>query len=395
METTDFLVIGGGMMGAACARWLAEGGHRAVLVAPPEPDDPARHSGPFASHWDAGRITRRVAATRDWATLSARSIGRYADLEARSGIRFLHPSGALMSGPRTGPLAAWTEGFERIAAATPGAEILSGAQATARLPLHLPPDAAASYERGAGWIEPRGIRMAQTRLAVAAGAHVETAPVVALDGTTATLADGARIAAGEVVVATGPHAGTDRLLPRRPAMTVWGRTIALARVSESEAARLADLPSTIWVPEGWDHDLYLVPPARYPDGHLWLKLGGQVDSPTIHDDAAMRAWWRGGGEARVAARLMAELRALIPGLQVEAEARAPCAVVWTATGMPYAERIGPGLTLLAGGNGAAAKCGDELGRLGAIVAQGGALAGEGYEADFAARWEDWPAPVPA
>ena len=383
--TTDFAVIGGGMMGAACARWLAEAGHSVALVAPEEPADPARHDGPFASHWDAGRITRRVAADPDWALLSARSIDRYADLEARSGLRFFHPSGAVMQGPEDGPLAAWTRGFLDVAAGVADArEIADGAA------LHLAlPGGRATFEPGGGWLEPRRMRAAQTRLAEAAGAVRHRSPAVALEGRAVALRDGTRIEAGHVVVATGPHAGTDRLLDRRPRMTVWGRTIALARVSEREAARLADLPSAIWVPEGWDHDLYMVPAARYPDGGLWLKLGGQVDSPTIGSDAEMRAWFRGGGEAHVGARLLRELHALIPSLAVEETRIAPCAVVWTATGMPYMDRVRDGVTILAGGNGAAAKCGDELGRLGMLVATGAGLAGAGYASDFRAAWEDW------
>ncbi|MEM7641224.1 MAG: FAD-dependent oxidoreductase [Pseudomonadota bacterium] len=102
MDRFDFIVIGGGMMGAPCARYLAEGGHRVALVAPPEAVDPARHAGPFASHWDAARITRRVAADGDWSLASRRSIARYGEIEARSGRRIFHEVGALMAVPRPG-----------------------------------------------------------------------------------------------------------------------------------------------------------------------------------------------------------------------------------------------------------------------------------------------------
>ena len=71
---------------------------------------------------------------------------------------------------------------------------------------------------------------------------------------------------------------------------------------------------------------------------------------------------------------------------VQAQSCRPCAVTWTKTGMPYIDAAGPGVTVLTGGNGAAAKCGDELGRLGAIVATGGTLDGEGYAEGFGAVW---------
>jgi sarcosine oxidase len=231
------------------------------------------------------------------------------------------------------------------------------------------------------------MREAQQALAVAAGARLVPQAAVARDGTTITLADGARLAAEHVVLATGPHAASDGLLARRPAMTVWARTVAFARLSEAEGARLTALPSLIWVPEGWDHDLYMLPPVRYPDGRLYLKIGGQLDGPRIRSGAEMDAWFRGPGDAEVGGRLMAEMRRVLPMLEVEAETTGPCAVVWTKTGKPYVAPAGPGVTVLCGGNGAAAKCGDELGRLGAVVARGESLAAEGYAATFEAAWD--------
>ena len=203
-----------------------------------------------------------------------------------------------------------------------------------------------------------------------------------------TLADGARIEAAQVVVATGPHAASDGLLPRRPKLRVWARTVAFARLSEAEGARLAAMPSLIWVPRGWDHDLYLLPPVRYPDGHLYLKVGGQSEGPRIGSDTEMRDWYRGTGDAEVGDRLLTEMRAVLPGIAVEATRTEPCAVVWTETGHPYIDRADDIVTALIGGNGAAAKSGDEIGRLGALVASGGSLANEGYATDFHAVWDD-------
>ena len=388
MQAFDIIVIGGGMMGAPCARYLAEAGHSVALVAAPEPSRPADWSGPFGSHFDAARITRHVASDPDWTLASARSIARYGDLETRSGHRIFHEVGAVMAGPRTGPLAEWTEGFLSVTAGlSPAAEILDAAEMRARLGLAIPPGDVASLEaRGGGWMDPRAMRDAQQMLAVAAGAvHVEQA-ATARERSSVILADGTRISGGHVVVATGPHAASDALLPAEPAMKVWARTIAFARLSEAEGARLAMMPSVIWVPEGWDHDLYMLPPVRYPDGRLYLKIGGQLDSPRIRSAADMRDWFRGPGDPSVGMRLMAEMRRILPGLEVEAESTGPCAVVWSETGYPYIDRAGNGVTVLCGGNGASAKCGDELGRLGARIATGDSLGSEGYRTDFKAVW---------
>lgn len=385
----DFIVIGGGMMGGPCARYLAEAGHSVALIAADEPRDRTASQGPFASHFDAARITRRVAADPDWSLASRRAIARYRDLEARSDEAIFHETGAVMAGPETGPMAGFTAGFLAVARGLDDPPpVLDAAAARARTGLALPEGGRATHEatRG-GWMDPRAMRAAQWRLAEAAGARRYAAPATARDGTDVILADGTRLSGGHVVVATGPHAASDGLLPARPKLTVWARTIAFARLSAAEGARLAGMPSVIWVPEGWDHDLYMLPPVRYPDGRLYLKIGGQVDSPRIRSSEEMTAWFHGDGDAEVGARLMAEMRRVLPGLAVEGETTGPCAVVWSGTGFPYIDAAGPGVTVLCGGNGAAAKCGDELGRLGALVATGAGLAGEGYAQDFRAVWE--------
>ena len=98
VERVDFLVVGRGLMGSACARWLAEAGHGVLLVGPDEPEDRRGCEGPFASHHDAARITRQVAHDQVWSALSSASIARYRDLEARTGVAFFHEVGAMMAG---------------------------------------------------------------------------------------------------------------------------------------------------------------------------------------------------------------------------------------------------------------------------------------------------------
>ncbi|MEM8823036.1 MAG: FAD-dependent oxidoreductase [Pseudomonadota bacterium] len=388
MRTFDFIVIGGGMMGAPCARYLAEAGHSVALVAAPEAADPAHHDGPFASHWDAARITRRVAHDPDWSLASRRSIARYREIEARSGQTVFHEVGALMAGPATGDLAGFTEGFLAVAGGLEDApEVMDADAVLARLGIAVPGGSRASYEAtGGGWMDPRAMRAAQTALAEAAGATVFGQAAVGRDGQDVTLADGTGLSGGHLIVATGPHAVSDGLLPQRPKLKVWGRTIAFARLSEAEGARLKDMPSMIWVPEGWAYELYMLPPVRYPDGRLYLKIGGEVASPTVETAEDMQAWFASGGDREVGERLLAEMRQVLPGLTVEAEHVGPCAVVWSETGYPYIDAAGPGITALCGGNGAAAKCGDELGRLGALVATSAGLAEEGYQQDFRAVW---------
>ena len=379
----DFAVVGRGMMGTACARWLAEGGASVALIGPDEPADPRRHKAPFGSFHDAGRISRRIASSPDWALLAARSVDRYAALET-GGIPFFTPCGAMMAGPVAGPMAGFMAGVQATAHDIPHVRHDSNSAAHAFPGLNLPKGSLAVWEAGGGYIDPRAYRAALERVAVARGAQVITHHATGLSGPKITLTDGSHVSAGHVVVATGGYARTDGLLPARPAMRVYARTVTLARISAVEAARLSSMPSLIYYPDGLAYDLYVLPPIRYPDGHFTVKIGGQDDSPLLETDAGMTAWFQSDGDAAAGAYLLDHLRALMPGLAIDATRTAPCAVSFTATDMPYIERLDDNLTLLTGGNGAAAKCADELGRLGALAATGTGLSGEGYHADFRA-----------
>jgi len=58
-------VVGLGLVGSAALRYLSAAGHRCVGIGPPEPVDWSRHDGVFASHYDSGRITRRLDKRRE------------------------------------------------------------------------------------------------------------------------------------------------------------------------------------------------------------------------------------------------------------------------------------------------------------------------------------------
>jgi sarcosine oxidase len=95
----DVAVVGKGLMGAAAARHLARPGARIVLIGPDEPAEPRTRRGVFASHYDSGRITRTMDDDPDWALLARRSIARYADIKAESGMRFYAEVGCIVAVP--------------------------------------------------------------------------------------------------------------------------------------------------------------------------------------------------------------------------------------------------------------------------------------------------------
>jgi len=385
LAQVDFAVVGRGLMGTACAWHLAQAGHGVALIGPDEPVEPATHSGPFGSFHDAGRITRAIARDPVWARVSARSIARYADLSERTGIAFYTPCGGLMAGTSDGPLAhVATEFLDTAASLGLAHERLSGADLVARMPMfRLPNGSRAALDPLGGVIDPRAMRRAHEHAARAAGAEVIATHALARNGTDLLLADGRTLSAGHVVVATGGWASAAPLTPARPAMEVCLRTILLAEVTKAEAARLAGMPSLIYVTEGGETDHYLLPPLRYPDGKLYIKIGGEASSPEARDADTLNAWFKTEGSRAAGAMLHAALCQVMPDLEIVGTATGACAVTFTSTGLPYVARLDDAVTLLTGGNGAGAKCADELGRLGAVAALGGSVAAEGLGADFA------------
>lgn len=371
----DVAVIGRGLIGSAAGRHLAEAGLRVVMVGPDEPADWASWDGPFSSHGDEGRITRLADRDPVWAEVAARSIERYADIEARSGVEFHRACGLAIS---TGELDGWVDNgrsagadIEPIGAAelarTTGITLAVGAGAV----LEGPP---------AGRINPRRLVVAQTILARRAGASIVAGPAESLERTATGAGTGFEVGGGwgsvraqRVLLATGAFGsgliGNCLPLVRRP------RTVVLAGVSGvGDGPDPADLPSLILRPPPDQRlsALYWVPPVPYPDGRTWLKVGGSlVPEPVIGDgpdpDRELVEWFHGQGDPVEIEALEACLRSLLPTMTIGATRSVPCVYTGTASGRPIIDWVDEGIGVAIGGNGSAAKSSDELGRLGAAL----------------------------
>lgn len=352
-------VVGAGLIGSAAARHLAKAGHQVVLVGPGEPADWATHKGSFASHYDEGRITRMNDRRPFFARVSAASIRRYDEIVEESGIRFFTECGALIAG---GP-----DYMAAVEAARAGLGVKSerlDAQGLRRtFPfLAIPEGYAGEFERkNAGHISPRRLVAAQQESlkrhggeriveeAVSVGPRRVTTPTTTVD-------------ADEVIVAAGGW--TDDLLGRK-ALSVYARTVAFHEIGPDEAERLRTMPSIVM--ESPD-DIYILPPVPYPDGKLWLKLGGDPEDVELPDKAAITEWYRSGGSAEIGEYLTERILQVVPGLAFRSRFHKPCVTTWSADRIPEIRRLAPGLTVAAAGNGAGAKCSDELGRMAAETA---------------------------
>ena len=373
MERFEVAVVGAGMIGAAAARHLAEGGRRVVVIGPGEPPDWPSADGPFASHYDSGRITRISALEPFWAELAARSIDRYADVELRSGIDFHRPVGL-----------AWivdsaVEDIEAVVAnslARGGTATTLDRQELERRTGIRPAnrDGVVCAHEGppAGAIDPRRMVAAQLKLAVDAGAAHLSEPVAGLrpvDGAVELSGRFGTAEANQVLLATGAYGGG----PVGLDLGLIGRLRTTVRADIGAGEGLPSLIAhAVDHPELNDY-VYWVPPVRFPDGRILVKIGGDhvVERSVASESVAGRndidSWFQTGGSRPEADALLGALRMLLPAAAVESWDAVPCVVTASASGLPLVGRVDDRLAVALGGNGAAAKSSDEIGRLAASL----------------------------
>lgn len=370
---TDLAVVGLGLIGSAALRHAAA--DATVLgIGPAEPTDWANHEGPFASHYDSGRITRGIDARREWATLALRSIDQYRVIEQASGIGFHRPTGVVF-------VRNDLDGIERV---TDVARHL-GLDATVGLASdELEDQPQLSFPAGwtsirepapAGAIDPRAMLTAQLAAASKAGATIVSDAVVSIrpgrSGFELLTAGGQTHQAREVLISAGAYSG--RFFSQPLAMVVRPEAIVMGEVSPEQAESLAAMPSILYL---IDHptfdDVYVVPPALYPDGKWYVKIGGSRRSvPTLVDDAAMDHWMRSSDALDEIPALRDVLTGVLTGIDFLSWHAKPCLITDTASGLPYIDRVDDAMTVAFGGNGHAAKSADAIGALGAALALGG------------------------
>ena len=380
-----YIVIGCGMMGAAAARHLSERTDGVALIGPDEPLDYQAYQGVFASHYDEARITRRFDGDLLWATFASRSIERYAEIEERSGIRFYNEAGCLFAGPEPRSESAYLHKASIVARSLGLAvETLQRDELASRFPqFAFPSHLVGFYEQTqAGHINPRALVRAQTTLAVKGGAEHIRSVVTAVreeEGGVRVEAGGDVYHAERVLIAAGASSNFNNLLARPLSLRAAPRTVVFFRLGEAELATFGAMPSTIVFTEREEDHVYILPPVRYPDGNIYLKLGGDIEAGDLSGQEEMRAWFRSTGDPVEARRLTDVALQLMPGLHGCPTSSAACVATFTPTGQPYAGYLPSSsrLAVLTGGNFVAAKSSDELGRLGSLLLlEGGLGAGD-------------------
>lgn len=387
---TDFkyIIIGAGMMGAAAARHLSQVTDGVALIGPAEPENRKSHDGVFASHYDEARITRGFDGNAIWGALAVRSLSRYAEIEAASGIPFYNEAGCLFTGEEPTSDADYVR--RALANAAKFDLDIQTVQPDAlpeRFPMFaLPPRHNGYFEaQNAGYVNPRALVKAQVTVAQKQGVSVLRETAVRVQNVAGHVvvetSDGKSYTAEKVLVAAGGFTNMADLLPRPVDMAATGRTVVFFELDEAKQALFKDMPSTIVLADNDDDIVYILPPVRYPDGKVYLKIGGEGEKSALSSLGDAVSWFQSDGNVAEVEYLTKRALTLMPGLEGTPVTSDSCVASITKTGYPY---IGftdaPNVAVLTGGNFVAAKSSDEIGRLGAQLLFEGAL----QEREFAA-----------
>lgn len=387
---TDFkyIIIGAGMMGAAAARHLSQVTDGVALIGPAEPENRKNHSGVFASHYDEARITRGFDGDAIWGALAVSSLSRYSEIEAASGIPFYSEAGCLFTGEEP------TSDADYVRRALANAEkfdlniqTVKPDALSERFPMFaLPPLHNGYFEaQSAGYVNPRALVKAQVTAAQKQGVSVLRETAVRVQNVAGHVvvetSDGNSYTAEKVLVAAGGFTNMADLLPRPVDMAATGRTVVFFELDEAKQALFKNMPSTIVLADNDDDIVYILPPVRYPDGKVYLKIGGEGEKTALGSLSSAVSWFQSDGNLAEVDYLTKRALSLMPGLEGTPVTSGSCVASITRTGYPY---IGftdaPNIAVLTGGNFVAAKSSDEIGRLGAQLLFEGAL----QEREFAA-----------
>lgn len=387
----DVIVIGRGLFGCPAAKYLQMDGLQTLLIGPKEPaaSDYDR-AKVFSSHYDSGRVTRKIGKTKDWSRLNAQTQAAFKTIEAQSGIHFFDNEGCLyISDLLPDEHFEKTVQYQLLPKEENDFNIIEEEKLQELFPFFQfgKPSVAYLEKALSGHLNPRLLIEAQLRIFSEWGGDTveEVAENVIDKGDSYEIAtaDGQLFNAKRVLYASGVfHPFFSFNTPPIP-LEIKTETIVLAEVSKEQAEELRSMPSLLYTCKTEIYDeIYAIQPLLYPDGRYYLKLGANLTDDrfltTIED---IKTWFCSAPlphQAEVLKAMTVELFPTVPFLSFQVK---HCIIEYTQSRQPLIEKIGREQYICTGGNGYGAMCSDAMGRLGAQCVQGHNFQ-EGFSAGF-------------
>ena len=399
----ELAVVGAGMMGASLARHAGALHETVALIGPDEPQDPTAFQDPFGAHHDQARITRILSSDAITAELAKRSLAHWPEIEAVAGDSFYSASGVLLVADRchSDYLGKLRQQATELGQPTTDLDL-------ARLLQNHPEFAfdssvffgALAEPAPAGHFNPRLFVAAQKELAALNG--VQRIPlsvqVIKPDaGGYLIECAGQQLSARRVVVTAGAYSNSRQLLPHALALRLKPEVVIYAELDQAGSERFKRMPALIYENDNpLAGDLYLLPPVRYRDGRVYIKMGANTMTDRyISGEPALNDWYRSGDSDRELDSLRQVLQALMPGLDAVSWHTRRCAITRTFHEQPYIDRVDDnGWYVAVGGNGHSAKTADAIGRLAAGYIENGiwsdSLDPSTFRAVLASEAVEWP-----
>ncbi|MGO1543200.1 MAG: FAD-dependent oxidoreductase [Gulosibacter sp.] len=364
MESSKYVVIGAGLMGAATAWRLADEGHEVTLL---ERDIPANAQG--SSHGSA-RIFRYAYHQRTYVQLVKAAASGWDELSRRSSRTLISTFGAIDHGDVRDPRSL----VPVLEAENITHELLSAEEAQARWP-QFKFDGEVLWQPDAGVLDAQNTVYSMIDLAIQSGAQIRTRWEVADVARTATgfvitTEDGRQLQAEEVIVAAGgwiPELLRNLSLPER-----FVRAMPKIQVRQEQAyhfpyADYAEPNRAIWptfIHKYGTWESYGLPGGRDADyrGQKVAQFnGGQMLSSAAEQDGQIDPANR--------ARLVEYVKEYLPGLIPEPYAETTCLFTSTPTEDFVLDRV-DGVTVVSPCSGHGGKFAPIIGELAAGLATG-------------------------
>ncbi|XP_038066968.1 uncharacterized protein LOC119736994 [Patiria miniata] len=376
----DICIVGAGLWGSSAARHASVPGRKVCLIGLSEPHEKDRPSRDiFASHYDAARSVRKYEGSDHFRSLmTMRAFKGLQELEATTGIQLNAPTGHIFYGKDIESIV--------VPIVKEKGDLLTAEGVRERYPFldtSRYGDTAMLFPVDGGLANPRMIVHAQQKAAALQGCdiiddvvdsveelgdHTHGEPVMRV-----LTKKGRRLLAKKVLLCTGAFTQLKDLLPPSTKLdfVIDGTFTVRLEVGEGDLKKLCNMP-TLTSFTDFEHNCYILPPIKYPDGKYYVKLGpGYQDQRRLTTLKEVKAWFLSKPDPKLVEKYRDLLLSIIKGFNPVSVKTDMCVCSRTPTTLPYCDMVSPRLGLAIGGNGFGAMLSDEVGRMAAEMIAGG------------------------